>query len=84
MGEPVTLRLDGATRKRLDRLARATERSRAALAADAVRQYLDLNEWQVAAIKAGVQEANRAQFVDHAKLKTKWEKKLAAALDTPR
>jgi len=84
MSEPVTLRLDGATRKRLDRLARATERSRAALAADAVRQYLDLNEWQIAAIKAGVQEANRGQFVDHAKLKAKWEKKLAAALDASR
>jgi RHH-type rel operon transcriptional repressor/antitoxin RelB len=84
MGEPVTLRLDGTTRKRLDKLARATERSRAALAADAVRQYLDLNEWQIAAIKAGVQEANRGQLIDHATLKEKWEQKLAAALDTSR
>lgn len=84
MSEPVTLRLDPATRKRLERLAKATERSRAALAADAVRQYLDLNEWQIAAIQAGVQEANRGRLIDHGKLKTKWEKKLAAALDTSR
>lgn len=84
MSEPVTLRLDGATRKRLDRLAKATERSRAALAADAVRQYLDLNEWQIAAIEAGVQEANRGRLIDHAKLRAKWEKKLAAALDASR
>lgn len=84
MSEPVTLRLDIATRKRLERLAKATERSRAALAADAVRQYLDLNEWQIAAIQAGVQEANRGQMIDHRKLKAKWEKKLAAALDTSR
>ena len=81
MSEPVTLRLDNATRKRLDRLAKATERSRAALAADAVRQYLDLNEWQIAAIEAGVREANRGRLIDHARLKSKWEKKLAAALD---
>jgi len=81
MTEPVTLRLDRATRKRLDRLAKATERSRAALAADAVRQYLELNEWQIAAIEAGVREANRGQFIDHARLKAKWEKRLAAALD---
>ena len=47
MTEPVTLRLDSATRKRLDKLAKATERGRAALAADAVIQYLDLNEWQI-------------------------------------
>ena len=84
MSEPVTLRLDIATRKRLERLAKATERSRAALAADAVRQYLDLNEWQIAAIQAGVQEANRGQMIDHRKLKAKWEKKLAAALDPSR
>ena len=84
MSEPVTLRLDPATRKRLERLAKATDRSRAALAADAVRQYLDLNEWQIAAIQAGVREANRGQLIDHGKLKAKWEKKLAAALDASR
>ncbi|HVP08410.1 MAG TPA: ribbon-helix-helix protein, CopG family [Burkholderiales bacterium] len=84
MSEPVTLRLDRRTRKRLDKLAKATERSRAALAADAVRQYLDLNEWQIAAIEAGVREANRGRMIDHARLKAKWEKKLAAALDAAR
>ena len=84
MSEPVTLRLDASTRKRLEKLAKATDRSRAALAADAVRQYLDLNEWQIAAIRAGVREANRGRLIDHAKLKAKWEKKLAAALDVSR
>lgn len=84
MSDPVTLRLDPDTRKRLDKLAQATERSRAALAADAVRQYLDLNEWQIAAIEAGVKEANHGQLIDHARLKAKWEKKLAAALDKAR
>jgi predicted transcriptional regulator len=84
MSEPVTLRLDAATRKRLDRLAKATERSRAALAADAVLQYLDANEWQIAAIEEGVREANRGQLIDHGKLKAKWEKKLAAAVDPSR
>jgi len=84
MSEPVTLRLDAATRKRLDKLAKATERSRAALAADAVQQYLEANEWQIAAIEEGVREANRGQLIDHSKLKAKWEKKLAAAVDPSR
>jgi len=84
MSEPVTLRLDAATRKRLDRLSRVTDRSRAALAAEAVRQFLELNEWQIAAIEEGVREADRSQFIDHAKLKAKWEKKLAAAMDKAR
>lgn len=84
MTEPVTLRLDSKTRKRLDKLARSTERTRAALAADAVKQYLDLNEWQIASIEAGVREADKGRFIDHARLKAKWEKKLAAALDKAR
>lgn len=84
MSEPVTLRLDAATRKRLDRLARATDRTRAALAAEAVRQFVEINEWQVAAIQEGVREADRGQFIDHARLKAKWERKLAAAVDKAR
>ena len=84
MSEPVTLRLDAATRKRLDKLAKTTDRSRAALAAEAVRQFVEINEWQIAAIRDGVREADRGQFIDHARLKTKWEKKLAAAVDKAR
>lgn len=84
MTEPVTLRLDAATRKRLDKLAKATERSRAALAAEAVRHYVELNEWQIAAIHEGLRQAEQSQFIDHARLKAKWEKRLAAALDKTR
>jgi predicted transcriptional regulator len=84
MSEPVTLRLDAATLKRLDKLAKATERSRATLAAEAVRQYVELNEWQIAAIEEGLRAADAGQFIDHARLKAKWEKRLAAALDKAR
>jgi len=84
MTEPVTLRLDAATRKRLDRLAKTTERSRAALAAEAVKQFIEINEWQIAAIQKGVRQADSGQFIDHAKLKAKWEKKLAVAVDKAR
>jgi RHH-type rel operon transcriptional repressor/antitoxin RelB len=84
VSDPVTLRLDAATRKRLDRLSKATDRSRAALAAEAVRQFVEINEWQISAIEEGVREADRGQFIDHAKLKAKWEKKLAVAVDKAR
>ena len=84
MSEPVTLRLEPEVRKRLDKLAKATARSRASLAAEAVRQYIALNEWQIAAIQEGLREADAGQFIDHARLKAKWEKKLAAALDKAR
>ncbi len=84
MSEPVTLRLDATTRRRLERLAKATDRSRSALAAEAVKQYVELNEWQIAAIREGLREAERGEFIDHARLKAKWERKLAAALDKAR
>ncbi len=84
MSEPVALRLDADTRKRLDQLAKTTERSRSALAAEAVRQFLEVNEWQITAIRKGVEQADTGQFIDHAKLKKKWEKKLAAAVDKTR
>ena len=84
MTEPVTLRLEPELRERLDRLARATERSRAALAAEAVRQFVELNEWQIAATEEGLRAAEAGQFIDHAQLKAKWERRLAAALDESR
>jgi predicted transcriptional regulator len=84
MTEPVTLRLDRDVKQRLDKLAKATERSRAALAAEAVRQFVELNEWQIAAIEEGVRDAEAGRFVDHARLKTKWEKKFALAMDKAR
>ena len=84
MSEPVTLRLEPGIRKRLDQLAKATERSRAALAAEAVRQFVELNEWQIAAIQEGVRDAESGRFIDHARLKAKWERKLALALDKAR
>ena len=84
MTEPVTLRLEPELKDRLDRLAKATERSRASLAAEAARQFVELNEWQIAAIEEGVRAADSGQFIDHARLKAKWEARLAAALDETR
>ena len=84
MTDLVSLRLDPDIRKRLDALAIATERRRAAIAAAAVKQYVDLQEWQIAAIKIGVEQADRGEFIDHARLKSKWEKRLAASMDKAR
>lgn len=55
----MTLRLDAADLRRLDALAEATDRSKAWLAAQAVKTYLDLNEWQIRAIREAVKNADR-------------------------
>src|SRR5258707_5989798 len=43
-----TVRVDAVAKKRLEKLAKNTGRSRSFLAAEAINEYLDINEWQVA------------------------------------
>ena len=84
MTDLVSLCLEPDIRKRLDALAVATERSSAAIAVEAIKQYVDLQECQIAAVKKGVEQADRGEFIDHARLKSKWEKRLAASMNNAR
>ena len=58
----LTFRLDSKLKKKLDRLAKATERSRSFLVAEAIREYVELNEWQIEEIKKGLREADAGDF----------------------
>jgi predicted transcriptional regulator len=58
----LTLRLDSKLKKKLDKLAKATERSRSYLAAEAIREFVALNEWQIEQIKKGLREADAGDF----------------------
>ena len=62
----MTLRLTVPTRKRLERLAKATARSKAFLAQEAIESYLDLQEWQVAAVERGLRDADEGRLLDDA------------------
>jgi predicted transcriptional regulator len=64
-----TVRVDTAVKKRLDRLAKSTGRSRSFLAAEAISEYLAVNEWQVAGIKRAIASLDRAKGVPHEKVK---------------
>jgi predicted transcriptional regulator len=55
----MTIRLEDEVKERLDRLAEATERSKSYLAAEAVRAYVETNEWQVAEIRAAQRGGRR-------------------------
>ena len=73
----VTLRLDGELRKKLDKLAAATRRSRSFLVAEAIRDYVELNSWQVEEIRKGIAEADRGEFATDAEMKKlakKWSR----------
>lgn len=62
----LTLRLDSQLKKKLDRLSSAMNRSRSFIAAEAIREYLALNDWQIAEIKKGIEEADRGEFASDA------------------
>jgi predicted transcriptional regulator len=58
----ITLRLDSKLKKKLDKLAEATQRSRSFVAAEAIRSFVQLNEWQIEEIKKGLAEADAGDF----------------------
>ena len=55
----VSVRIDPVIKKRLEKLAKSTGRSRSFLAAEAINEYLDLNEWQVAGIQKAMFSLDR-------------------------
>ncbi|MFH1026261.1 MAG: CopG family ribbon-helix-helix protein [Nitrospirota bacterium] len=67
MSTTLTIRLDERTKERLDRLAESVARSKSYLVTRALLDYLELNEWQVKAIKKAVSKADSsdAKFVAH-------------------
>ncbi|MGF1644413.1 MAG: CopG family ribbon-helix-helix protein [Thiotrichales bacterium] len=58
----MTVRIESDIKDRLDRLADATQRSKSFLAAEAIRNFVELNEWQIAEIQAAVEEADADDF----------------------
>jgi predicted transcriptional regulator len=63
-----TVRVDATTKKRLESLAENTGRSRSFLAAEAINEYLDVNEWQVADIKAAIEAVDREGTIPDAEV----------------
>ena len=60
-----TVRVESAVKKRLEKLAKNTGRSRSFLAAEAINEYLDINEWQVAGITKAVASLDSGEGVSH-------------------
>lgn len=58
----LTLRLDSKLKKKLDRLSVAMSRSRSFVAAEAIREYIELNDWQIAEVKKALIEADQGAF----------------------
>ena len=76
MSTTMTVRLEDEVKDRLDRLASSTQRSKSFLAAEAIREFVENNEWQIAEIEAALAEADGGDFAsdkDVAALAGKWK-----------
>jgi predicted transcriptional regulator len=76
MSTTMTLRIEDDVKTRLEKLADSTQRSKSFLAAEAIREYVENNEWQIAEIKAAIKEANAGDFASDAEvtaLSKKWK-----------
>ncbi len=68
MSTTMTIRLEDDVRERLDRLAESINRSKSFLASEAVREFVDINEWQVADVRAALKEADAGEFATDAQV----------------
>lgn len=76
MSTTMTVRLEEDVKDRLDLLAEATQRSKSFLAAEAIREFIENNEWQIAEINAAIREADAGDFASDkevAALSKKWK-----------
>jgi predicted transcriptional regulator len=72
----MTIRLEDEVKERLDRLADSTNRSKSFLAAEAIREFVENNEWQITEIHQALKEADVGDFAsdqDVAALAKKWK-----------
>ncbi len=58
----LTLRLDAKLKNQLDRLSKSMNRSRSFVAAQAIQEFVSVNEWQIGEIKKALVEADRGDF----------------------
>ncbi len=67
MSQTVSVRLEDDTLKQLDVMAKASDRSRAWLMSQAVKQFVEHEAWQIDAIKISLEklEGGKAGFVGH-------------------
>ena len=61
----VTVRVAPDVKRRLEKLAKSTGRTRSYLTAEALNAYLDVNEWQVARIRRAIESLDRGEGVPH-------------------
>lgn len=76
-----SVRLDEKTLKQVGQMAKAMDRPRAWLMAQAIKQYVDREQRFMEDVKIGIAAADKGRLVDHADVKARWEAKRAAQVE---
>lgn len=76
-----SVRLDDETLTRIGQMAKAMDRPRAWLMAEAIKQYVAREEWFIREVEKGIKAADEGRLIDHVDVKAKWEAKRAAQMD---
>jgi RHH-type rel operon transcriptional repressor/antitoxin RelB len=74
----ISVRVSRELAKRLERLADALDRSKSWVAAQAIEEFVTLEEWQVKAIHEGLRDADAGRLFDHQEARKKiagWKKR---------
>lgn len=74
MSTTMTIRLESELKSKLDELSQATQRSMSFLAAEAIREFIELNEWQIKEIQSALKEADNEEFASDEAVKNTFAK----------
>ncbi len=66
--QTISFRLDTDKVEALDEVAKALDRDRTYVLNEAVRNYLEMQQWQIEQIKEGIRQADAGQVTDHAEV----------------
>ncbi|MBL8220069.1 MAG: CopG family ribbon-helix-helix protein [Bryobacterales bacterium] len=66
----ISIRLNAETKQRLEALAERSKRSKSFLAAEAISQYVEAEEWQLGEIEEGLADLEHGRTVSHEKVST--------------
>lgn len=70
----MTIRVEAELKTRLSKLAEATSRSQSFLAAEAIKDFVELNEWQIEEIQQSIAEADQGKFATDDQVKVVFDR----------
>jgi predicted transcriptional regulator len=68
--QTISVRLDAGVKRRLEALAKRSLRSKSFLAAEAIAQYVEAEEWQLGEIQEGLRDLDAGRTVSHEDVST--------------